>query len=972
MTEQFKKYLEKYITLLVNGKSDFFIAIVDVERELALDFLKSRSDCLPYKTVWFERRDYAAAVRLRNDPCIRQIVLLSNDTVKMIDSLKDFVEYPILPERQEDLWCCLETAFRVRFDSECKKILGTVLEQKQIPLEDLLTYIDDCIHNNECSAEKMLNNLFQFEIWSMKNINEEKPLTKGQIKRMIRNSNPIQLEKRLIGGLTGESPDFSEKEQKSILRCLSQNNLKDLFRLIPYDERVEQLFKSSSRNPENAAGEKPEARQYENSYVYAISESLEEDIRKIEDELLAEMKDSPEENHPLEKSMQSFAYPEIHLLEEQFLEMEEDVKNLNFTERKRVLVETNLAHIKESFLKAVKSGKQYTPVYLEHYVESQKELIKSYLGFLALCLSDDGIARRCEGAGFLNRVQNLFCEEKNGILKMPFYHPIMGFYYWKLQKSFEEYRNIQAVHQDDFSQEIILALIQKEQMDFPVPYMLWDKQLYQLDFTSIQEWGGEAAFGRVTDYAVGSWSNIRLLNEDLVDYITRQRFLSEIRVTIVDLNDVSEIMFLLERLQKLPESEECMVHKVILNIISEKEEALKQKLQESMEMDIENPQVMFRFTKELYRKDAEYDLKGIIEDSDLVFLADSHFLYQKPRLVAWEQDENWFRIAMEQMGTEKIAEMFLDQRQDSLEVLWDSIHYIELEEETKLTCWRTRELKQTIFSTFRKAIDTNPKLTIVLMSSNQQIMQHIYHLPGFQARKSIVPGQEMLLLNFHKGSRRKVLERSENARVQIFLKPFLEEFLGNSEMFDSEHEKDWEYEIPSLVFDYKEHKVKCLVQIEREDHFSECMDRVEYYRGLIKKMIEFTCESRKFKEKMVTMLYEEATSYGAVLLVDHIERVGLEQIEQEQIDPEYIEKRSGRKPRRIKDIVDVLAIQNMLSFIRRRMGNIDEYTMRHFVELYTKNMLEGCLEAEETMQILESETRQKMQILYQMMENANE
>ena len=44
-----------------------------------------------------------------------------------------------------------------------------------------------------------------------------------------------------------------------------------------------------------------------------------------------------------------------------------------------------------------------------------------------------------------------------------------------------------------------------------------------------------------------------------------------------------------------------MVHKVILNIISEKEEYLKEKLQESMEMDIDNPQVLFRFTRELYK-----------------------------------------------------------------------------------------------------------------------------------------------------------------------------------------------------------------------------------------------------------------------------------------------------------------------------------------------------------------------------------
>ena len=89
MTEQFKKYLKTYITLLVEEKQEFFIAIVDVERELASDFLESSGDT-SYKAVWFERKDYAKAVRLRNNPDVRRIVLLSNDTVIMIDSVNDF------------------------------------------------------------------------------------------------------------------------------------------------------------------------------------------------------------------------------------------------------------------------------------------------------------------------------------------------------------------------------------------------------------------------------------------------------------------------------------------------------------------------------------------------------------------------------------------------------------------------------------------------------------------------------------------------------------------------------------------------------------------------------------------------------------------------------------------------------------------------------------------------------------------
>lgn len=68
--------------------------------------------------------------------------------------------------------------------------------------------------------------------------------------------------------------------------------------------------------------------------------------------------------------------------------------------------------------------------------------------------------------------------------------------------------------------------------------------------------------------------------------------------------------------------------------------------------------------------------------------------------------------------------------------------------------------------------------------------------------------------------------------------------------------------------------------------------------------------------------------------------------------------------------MNVLAFQNMLDFIRGRIS-VDEYTMRHFMEFYSKDMLEGCLEAEEATQILEQETKQKMRDLYRMMENTN-
>lgn len=959
MTEIFKKYLEKYIELLVDKRPEFFIAIVDVEKEFAQYFLEKSPPGMSYQAVWVERRDYADAVRLRNEPQVRQLVLLSSDSVEMIDSLKDFVEYPVIPDDQEILWDCLQTAFELELDSECRKILGTVLEQKQISLEDLLNYIEECSENGTCGAEKMVRNLFRFEIWSMKRIPKGKKLSKRQLQRMIRNSNPLLVETRLLSGITGRKVKFSEKDEKEIIRCLSQNDLQRLFQKIPYDDRIEQLFKGNHRPRGERDKEQQEEQQYENSYQYAIQENIQGCMEEIEEEL------SAEEDSPLEESSRLFVYPETELLAENLREIKEEMKHLNFTDRKRSEILKGLGGLEACLVKAVERGSEYPPPYLFHYAEGQKEFIKTYFRFLGNCVADDGIVRNCAGTDLLSRIQCLFCKEENGELSMPFYHPLMGYYYWSLQEKFEEYWDSLNFYDDHFSQEAIRAQAQKEQMNFPIQYMLWNRQLYQLDYVSLQKWNAEVTFRRVSDHTAGSWIHIRVLNEDMMDYIARQPFLPEIRVTVVDLNDIREIMSMVEKLQRLPDSKECMVHKVILNIVSEKEEELKRQLQEFMEMDIDYPQVLFRFTRELYWKDNEYDLGKMIVDSDLLFLADSRLLYQKPRLSAWKGESNSFRIQMERLDVENLPDRHETQEENLLELLWDSIHHIELEEEAKITYWNTRELKPAIFRTIGNAIEKNSRLTVVVMSSNADILRHIYHISGFQARKSIVPGQEMLLLNFHKQSRRKNLKIGKKAEVRVALGPFLEGLLGVSEM-ESVLYTDKEKETPYLFIFYKYGVLGMRLEVCMEQALLKNQDRKEHYEELAEGLSRFIAENRWFKQKLITMLYERAESYEAALMVDYLERTDLKP------EIQYTEKIYSRRLRRVTDISAVAALQDMLQFIRKQSSIDDEYTISEFQNSYQKEMLEDCLLAEETLHILEKDTRRKMQQLYEIMENTNE
>lgn len=957
MTEKFKNYLEKYIELLAGNQTEYFIAIVDVEKELVMEFLQNKFSKVPYQTVWVERNDYADAVRQRNNPEIRQIVLLSSDSVKMIDSLKDFVEYPIIPENLDILWECIKGAFGVELDSECRKILGTVLEQKQISLEDLLEYIGVCCERGKCTAEKMVANLYRFEIWSIKKLPEGENLKKQQLLRMIRSSSPLLVETRLLGEITGGKTEFSEKEEKEILRCLSQNDLQRLFRNISYDERIERLFKGNHQKREIQDKEKLEEQQYENSYQYVIQENIQHSIKKVEEEL------SQGEENVLSESIWLFEYPETVELTEKFERIKKDAARLNFTEKKRAEILKSLDELETCAVSAVENGKTFPPPYLYHYVEGQKEFIEAYFRFLGKCLADDGIVRNCIGMDILGRMQNLFCEEKNGELTMPFYHPLVGAYYWKLQKKLEEYQSRLSLQTDRLGHEVITTLSQIEQMNFPVQYMVWERQLYQLDYNSLQNWNPYVVFRRAEDYTAGSWINIRIFNEDLVDYIKRQPFLPEIRVTIVDLNDIREIESMIERLQRLPDSRECMVHKVILNIVSEKEEELKRQLQESMDIDIDYPQVLFRFTRNLYQKGREYELKKIIEHSDLLFLADSRILYQKPRLSAWQGESGWFRIQMEKLNVEKMLDAV--QEENQLEILWDSIHYIELEEEGKITCWKTREFRQTIFPMIQDAVKQYPDLTVVVMSSNSRALHHIYHTSGFQARKSIVPGKEMLILNYHKGCRRKKLHDRGKTEIGVSLKPFLEGVLGAAKTesllyAETEEEKPW------LVMSYEADGLGMRLEVNVENALSDSQERREHYEELAKSIEGFFHNDTWFKQKLITMFYERADSYSAALTVDFLERT------EKMPQIEYRETVSPRLRKNVDaDIVSILEFQDMMEFIRK-WSSIDERTVNRFRNFYREETLRYCLAADQSLHILENETRRKMEYIYKVMENTNE
>lgn len=956
MIEFFEKYLKEYIKLLTGNLDSFFIAVVDVEQELAEQLRQEKAFREDYSLVWFERRDYAEAVRVRNDKDIQKIVLLSSDSVKMIDSLKDFVEYPVIPEDKEILWKCLEMAFEQKLDGDCRKILEVVMAHKQVSVLDLLKYLQACADGNgKINVHDMGINLYYFDIWTISNL--KNPVSKLYIQKVVRNSDPLLVEKKMMDGISEGKIELGKKRQTQIVRCLSKNNFHDVFKFVSYD-KVEILFQGNIKINKENVPEKAEEQTYEHSYKYALQEEDEDNMEELEDKLRQKQEEEKEET--LLESFQMYSYPTSDTLESCFLQLEDQLKAMNFSERKKNDLLQELRLLREKFHEAIHNGREYTPAYLWHYAGSQRGVVECYFRFLGKCIADEGIAEICVGAGFLNAVQNILCIKIDNELHMPFYHPLAGIYYQLLMARYEQMKKDFVPYEDDFISEAVQALMDKEQMNFPIQYMLYENELYQLDYTSLQKWGKEIIFTKLDAHVAGAWVDIRLLNEDLMDYIEREKFLPEVRVTIVDINDIKEVMFLVEKLRRIAESRKSMVNKVILNIVSSKEEELKEQLQERMEMDLDYPQVLFRFTRELYMLDETYDLPRMIEDSDLMFLADSNVLYQKPRLTAWRGDANWLRIRFGELTLEKMLERYLIDGYHELEILWDSIHHIEREESVKMACWNTQELKQVLLSDIRQSVKENSSLTVVIMSSNQQLLQNMYYIEGFQARKSVMSGKEMLMVNFHAGSSRKRLKTGGEASVTVALKPFLEELLGVQEMRSILYSDEDEGEEAYLTIGYKDGNFvfKCELGGVCED-LNHNEEREKHYIQLAVDILKLSCGNWLFAEKWIAMLYEHADNYQTVLMIDYMRRYPFSKVQWQ-----YEEKSSLIMEKTLPDSVDVLAFQSMMDFIRQQQVTIDDYAVNKFNALYRKEMLLGCLEADEFLGFLEKTTKQKMKELY--------
>lgn len=984
INEYFLRYLKLYISTLTEGKEEFFLSLCDIEEEFFHDLDISRLS--KWRVTVVDNRDYSKAVRLRNDIRIKKIILLSGEGIKQIDSLKDFNEYPILPRNRTMLWDCLSKVFQVDLERSIESFIETILDNKEIAFSELFKYFYASIENGKVDLTKLNGNLDILGIWKSKS---DKILNKGRIEKMIRTSKSTIVESRLTKAITeNRMKDLGGKN--SISTLLSQGNIQKILETYYYED-VEAYFKNTVRNTrpneENESSNEMEVL-YATSYEYKLLEQIDDDISDIESEWLRDKNDEEIEAE-FELTWKDYEFSD-HMQEDflkQVSKLKEMIQNVDLTNLKMEQLLEKLENVKKYFLDNWE-GVRATPSCLYTFCLKSEGYVQEYIELLCLILLDDKIRLKLTGTQVIINLLLLWCEKKDGEISMPFYHPIAAFHYMSLQKIYENIVRNQDVGSINYLKtRIQVAAAQKVGMQFPVEFLESDGRLYRVDYTTVNK-VGKVIFRDMLSGLGYSVLDFRIIQGQVIDYIKKHPFLTEINVAVLDIGDLNGLLQLASKIRECSISDDYNVSRVTFRILSAQEDELKKSLAQMLESIGTDDIVRFRFGRYGYQnksrdslknntagKKADLaELKEIIEEADLTILSDSSILYYEPKMVSNKIGNNMIMKRLEHVDIRAQLEDYFSNSNCDIPYLWDTLQHIAIEQDEGFWCWKSRAINNQTISLINQVISDDIEKAIVVLSSNADIISEINKTKYIQALRRKYNGKSINILNF---SGRNGIERldSEGEVFSYSVKNLYNEALDLEEIH--------QYILPEakdiiLTIQIKDGIMHCHCNICSDDGLDtadvmrgtqleqpgllvgdekkRCTEWIEWQFGDFFRQDNII--SRYCQELWINQWYEEAYSVPAVLLVERLCRGNEVKVRFGQ-NIELDHKRTDRT-----DCMEAVKIHDIIGFVQDKV-TVDERTISQFFERFEATLLERIIRCDETHHLLNSKESEILTGIYE-------
>lgn len=960
----FVQYIKEYISVLTKGKEEFFISLCDIEEDLLEQI--DVSELKDYEVVVMGKRNYAEAIRLRNDIDVKKIVLLSGEGVKHIDSLKDFNEYSVLNENRSNIWECLEKAFDTKFNKEVKGFLEVIIDQGEISLWELLQYLSESIEKDGITPRRLNQNLPMLEIWKS---NEKKFLTKREISRMIRLSKYAVIEKRLTKAIM-EGDIQKPTWERIITNSLAQGSVQKILEGI-YFEEAQEWLKFQVRTGTNVRAEEVNAASeswHGFSYEYKVKGYTQKEVTEIEREWLT-YKDEEDSDvdldwgyyRPLEQNLDSYERQKDGIL----IELEKLILPDLEKEELRVKIES----FWESFKGAWGEITRITPICLDQFCRRAKEYATKYMELLSLILTQQRIRGAVSGMVLVERLQTIFCDINTDKIRMPYYHPVCVFYYMCVQKLYAEVVNKSRFYEVDvggIQKDIQAELAQKIGMQFPINMISLsenEKQRYALDHTTVWQ-SGVVEFINIDEGLAYSVLDFKVVQKQIIDYIYKHPFLSAVTVALIDISDLQGIEQLAKRIDQLSGEDDCNIGRVDFLILSVKEEELKKRLSQIWETFEFKEMIRFRFGKNSYSERTGYDLERIVKEADLTIIADSSILYQEPRRERVRRGNNAILNRIEKIDLEKQIQNYFEKGYSDISVMWATLQQAAEGRDAGMWKWKSREIDNKTLGFCNQIVEEHADKEVIALSSNKSILSEIFMSANMHAYCRKYNGKSITMISLAGYNRGEKLSKNGEAQISYSLNSFYETALDLQEV-----SKKLFASISDIQLDFyyqnKEMHCNCSIKDEEIEEAREIdNDWQEKCSKLLKWQIgDFLREDNIFSnycgELLLNQWYDQADSLPAVLLVERLRKGGM-------IRLHYESRRGLQEKNQNKglDSLEAITIHEMIRFVMGKEA-IDESSVSYFLRRYGKELLDKVLCCDREYSLLGEEERGKLIKIYE-------
>jgi len=922
-------YLEEYIKNLTFNKVVYYISICDIEYEI-IDLLQDfKIEGINVAIV--NKREYSKAVEYRNNTTVSKIVLLTPDSVKKIDSLKDFNEYSVFPdveENKEMFWGIIKTIFCLEDEQihRVEKFINLIIKEKRISLSQFFKLFENSIENNKINIQKLNNNLFMVNCWKS---DGSSSTNITNLKKLIRLSDPTEIEKRISVMSTEELNTKQLRDFTAISKLSFENNYDELFKKYSF-ENLPEKFTEKSISPKKTKNKDDDftevTKQFKFSYEAYIEETQSIPVFEFEETLL----DSSIEQftNVIEEYEDEFNKIIVKDISIKIQKIINDIKNgIDIHPKSKEGLIKRIEHFEEitsNTYNSIKQRKTY-PYLLESFCRSTKDFLNAYINLLSFIATDENASYALNKNKIIEDIQSLFITIDERKLTMSFMHPIAIFFFNCTNAKYNEILPAYKEYDSNAMRILLDGVLNVNTTQFPVNILTYNNKIYVID-ESYQKSFAYYEFREKTRLSSESTLDIRIITNSIERYITEFPYKSEIIVSIVGSPSFKNIGSLNKIIYDAMKFNRSIIRKFRIDIISENHKEVSKEIDDFYNSENLNNTILFRLVNLKSGSDSRTILDEVLEKSDVVFVFDCDILYKKEELRKIAVN---YTSTLSEIKRVCSNENFLNQTINEdfpIGVLWPTLHNVLLEGENSLSTWSINEVDNSIINLIRSKIECNNELLVCMLTSNLSIISKIYMKNKFSSSILKSKGKEYLTLTFSAYIiNKKLIDDESKFTCECSLKDVLQSILDDVEI--EEFVKDMQYDPKEILgnlvlkFNYDNDNNKVQATCLYPEDESESFDEVEYKR-IWKFILKYAfgygnSHSILLKSLIINYLYISIRSLGDALLVNHIERYLKFDVDNDV----YLEAQLSHEERPQDN--NITNVRNMLAYLEK-YNSVDE------------------------------------------------